>query len=80
MFDELVDESTFIRIPVQEQSELISHYCHDIKNKITGASTMAEAQRIADEHCLQFQQSCSSGVLRNAIIQYVQHLITQTWS
>lgn len=80
IFDELTDESSFILLPFQEQTELIAHYCHDIKNKITGSQTMAEAQGIADEHCLQFQRSCSSEVLRNAMTEYVQELIRQTWS
>ncbi len=80
MYDELVDESTFDQLSFQDQTELISHYCHDIKNKITGSQTMAEAQGIADEHCMQFQRSCSSEVLRNAMTEYVQGLIRQTWS
>jgi len=79
VFDELTDESSFIQLPFQEQTELIALYCHDIKNKITGSQTMAEAQGIVDEHCLQFQRSCSSEVLRKAMTEYVQGLVRRTW-
>ena len=73
--EELIDESQFMRLPLQRQTELLSHYCGDIKDKIISSSTMTEAQRIADEQCLLFQRSCSSEVLRHAMTRYVQDII-----
>lgn len=79
MQDELVDESVFTQLPFQKQTELISRYCGGIQEKISSAPTVADAQNIADEQCAQFQQSCSSEVLRTAMTVYVQNLIRQLW-
>jgi len=79
MYDELTNESVFTQLPFQKQTELISRYCHGIQEKINLSRTLHEAQRIADEHCEQFQRSCSSDVLRNAMSEYVQNLIRQRW-
>lgn len=77
--EELTDESHSIRPPLQSQTELLSYYCRDIKDKIIGSSTMTEAQRIADEQCLLFQGSCSSEVLHRAMTQYVHDIIKLNW-
>ncbi len=80
MVDELIDDSEFLHLPFPKQTELISHYCSGIQEKITSASTLAAAQIIADEQCLQFQSICSSAVLRYAMTEFVQNLIRQKWS
>lgn len=79
MVDELIDDSEFLNLPFPIQTELISKYCNGIQEKILRSSSMAEAQNIADEHCLKFHDVCSSAVLRNAATEFVQNLISQKW-
>jgi hypothetical protein len=79
IYDELIDEGSFVQLPFLQQTELISHYCGQIKEKINGAVTQADAQIIADEHCAEFQRKCSSAVLRNAMTHYVRDIIKHTW-
>lgn len=79
MYDELVDEETFVQLPFLQQSELISQYCGQIKEKIRCAASLDDAQKIADEHCAEFQRSCSSAVLRNAMTHVVRDIINHTW-
>lgn len=80
MNDEIVDESVYLQLPFQQQTELISRYCGGIQEKISNAPTEMDAQKIADELCAQFHRSCSSDILRSAMTEYVQNRIRQIWT
>ena len=79
----ITDELTsplFTTKPLQEQERILREYCSHLENKISSASSKADAERIAEESCNQLRKHCSSEILLGQMDGYVQQLIKKYWN
>jgi hypothetical protein len=64
----------------RRQEELVREFCGGINQRIRSARTREEAERIVQETCSRFDQSCESDVIRSFLKKHVIALCDDTWS
>lgn len=79
MEDELLNEQQFLQLGEKRQSLLLARHCTRIEDEIRGAVSRKDAERIANDACLKFNNDCSSTIVRTALHRHIQDLIDEYW-
>ncbi len=77
--EELLSNDHFAFLNGDQQSDLLRKHCSVVEERIRTAPSRYDAERVAASTCIQFQQDCSSAMLRNALIHRVEDLLTIHW-
>ena len=78
--EELLTDNRFVQLSNHRQTEIIAKHCMTVEEHIQQASSRFEAERIAIDECLLFEQECPSLLVRNALRRRVEELIHQHWN
>ncbi|GEM_PF-5330139 len=60
--------------------DTVSKSCAGIEEQIRSASSREEAQGIVDQACNAFSNQCLSEILKRALTDHVDKLLTQYWA
>jgi hypothetical protein len=77
--DEIMDEGAFRSLPAPAQSELIRQYCAPVTERLALIGDKAEAFRMMDAACREFETRCRSTVLRQAVRSRITALLIERW-
>jgi hypothetical protein len=61
------------------QEDLIWQHCRGIDERIRSAQSKDEAQRLVEESCRHFEQSCESKVVSTFLKKYLHDLYEKEW-
>lgn len=77
--EELLADNRFAQLSQRRQTELITEHCAGIKERIRLSASLQEAEHWVATTCKKFESECSSNLVRNALILYLQNLMDQYW-
>ena len=77
--EELIDEQQFLQLNQTRQSDLIMKHCSGMEKRIRNARSKEEAEQIASKACSEFEEECTSSIVRMALAQYIQVKVFQYW-
>ncbi len=77
--EELSFFDLFLKYGQGRQSILIRKYCAGVGERIRTAGSRLEAERLLAKYCLNFEEECSSEILRKELRNYLERLLRLYW-
>lgn len=79
MYLESLTDQQFNDLGERRQIEIIAEHCGGIGEKIRSAQSRKEAEKIAEDRCVELRKACFSALVQRALVQRTHEIIEQHW-
>ncbi len=79
MIEDLLDETRFLSLSHERQTETIREHCRGVVEKIRQAPDASRALEIVHKACDNFDNACPSRIIRGSLRDHLIRIYDETW-